>query len=983
MQSFSKKKSNKFLRGKQPYAVKTCLLGALLLDCKNLLKPEVKYLLSLILIIGIAPFCLSQNIFIENNGQIKDQFGNDRSDVHFKYEAGNKVLFITNDGFSIQQNTPISEEEVRSERIDFSLVGFKPNSFKGLSEATYTERHCDLNGSTEAKSYQEVICKDESTGIMIHFYSKNGGFKYDIILPESNMSEWVEIMIGGASVELSNDEIIAGNNEFAVVESLPGVWHESVLGNSATSAKYEVTSSGYRIQFNKEVGKKLVIDPYVKYGSYYGGSGTDGLHSVAVDADDNFYGAGTAHSSTNIATTGAYQSTWSTIGNLMLVKFNQDGQRQWGTYYHTQSATPIELVIDDQGYIFMAGYSLTALNIGTPGAHQDFHGGDFNDAFIIKFTPDGFPIWSTMYGGNGNDVLYQMEEFNGHLYLVGGTGSDSLIATPGSWQDTKAGTGANGDGFLAKFDTSGVLVEGTYVGGFNGDQLEGLCIADGYLYMTGTFNSWGLGTAGVYQETKTSNSDQYMCKFTTDLDRLWGSYFSGNSHVEFRHRISVRNDKLNIGARVHQGSNSTSYSTPNTHKEFSTSGYDIYLLQFDTSGTNWEWGTYYGGTDVEHVQDIYHANDSTIVIAGSTYSFDSIATPNVHKDYMTYGVASYFPYPILPDAFVAVFDTTGHLKWGSYYGGEGQDDILEIELNSRNEIVFAGTTKSMTGIAFGMAHQGNNLSNWFSDGFIGVFDLDRDSVFTDQSDILADEICPKEELVITYDVQGTYFDDNIFELWMSDEFGSFSNPTLMATQAGTTSGQFTLQIPYLVTGGSYAFRVNSTSPAVQGSNSDDCDILASPMTNFNYTIGASDVYFTDISDMATSWDWDFTIGISNAQNPIFDFGATGSYLVTLVSSNGICSDTASHTVVIDEVTAVQENEIFYSVYPNPTRDQWSLQLASQINRIEIYNLQGKLVYESIQPGAFLEVSDLMNGSYILKLYGTDNQLVGSELLIKL
>jgi gliding motility-associated-like protein len=53
------------------------------------------------------------------------------------------------------------------------------------------------------------------------------------------------------------------------------------------------------------------------------------------------------------------------------------------------------------------------------------------------------------------------------------------------------------------------------------------------------------------------------------------------------------------------------------------------------------------------------------------------------------------------------------------------------------------------------------------------------------------------------------------------------------------------------------------------------------------------VQFTNQSINANSYFWDFhNIGHSVDENPSFNFPETNKYLVTLVASDGICSDTA-------------------------------------------------------------------------------------------
>ena len=51
------------------------------------------------------------------------------------------------------------------------------------------------------------------------------------------------------------------------------------------------------------------------------------------------------------------------------------------------------------------------------------------------------------------------------------------------------------------------------------------------------------------------------------------------------------------------------------------------------------------------------------------------------------------------DGFIAKFDSGGHRKWATYYGGNGYDDLLSVALDSSENIFASGYTESSSGIA--------------------------------------------------------------------------------------------------------------------------------------------------------------------------------------------------------------------------------------------------------------------------------------------
>lgn len=922
------------------------------------------------------------NYFVKNEGQIVDQNGQVRADIQYSLQQSNTKFFITNSGFSIQLDRKIDSLTVYSERIDYSIENFKPTVFLPSNKQDYFETHITNDGTKRVLTYQDVIAIDKNSGIKLHFYSNETGFKYDLILPSNYPYNSVNINVAGANVGLLDNQIELETRENKLIESMPKVY--SVNGNSRLekSADYELTDSGYSIQYSSYDGE-LVIDPYIIYSTYYGGSFHEHLYGVGSDSISNTYACGTTSSSSNIATSGAYFQTNSIYGNMFLVKFDDEGQRQWGTYIHSSYPNPRKLEIDGAGNIYMAGITGSGDNLATPGAHQEIFGGDYNDTFLAKFTNDGFPIWSTLYGGEGNDILNGLAMSNDALYLTGYTSSHTQISTPGSFLDTTMVSGWNNDGFIAKFDTSGVLEVATYVGGYNDNKLSDIKYYDNNVYAVGAFNTWDKGTPGAYLPTKTSNSDMFFTKFDENLNQVWGSYFTGNRHVEGLHKIAVNQDKLYIAAYVNADAGNSSYTTANAHKEFSETGYEVYVQLFDTSGTNWIKGTLYGGADGDYIADITILNDSMFAITGNTVSLDQIAMGDVHKNYFTYSSGAW---SLNNDVFVAVFNDSLEQVWGSYYGGEGQEFSYDMTSNSKNQLIIGGYTTSQNGVAYGQAHQQfNGGLGAQPDGFLAVFDADRDSVFTDHLQTLSADICPKENLSIPFEIEGTFYNDNVFQLWLSDEFGDFTNASMISAVQGQNSGAFNYQVPYLITGGNYKFRVDATSPPVTGLVSGDVSILDSPLANFTYQIGINDVYFTDASMTSNSWQWNFGDGATSiTQNPSHIYTAPGMYNVSLEATNASCVDTAFHQVLIEEILAMDsELSPDIELYPNPSREDVNIRLNNFQGNILIKSLDGKLIQQiEIKNQKQITVS-LENGVYIASFINGYGKVIAVKKVIKL
>jgi hypothetical protein len=105
--------------------------------------------------------------------------------------------------------------------------------------------------------------------------------------------------------------------------------------------------------------------------------------------------------------------------------------------------------------------------------------------------------------------------------------------------------------------------------------------------------------------------------------------------------------------------------------------------------------------------------------------------------------------------------------------------------------------------------------------------------------------------------------------------------------------------------------------------------------------------------------------------------ASAKYVAIQCVSNDafiFCVDDVQYTGSV----AVEESNFVSTVYPNPASDFVTFASHENINKIEIYNVVGQMVYSSNETNnqVMVNVKDFSNGVYIAKLYttkGTSNQ----------
>ncbi|XZF15170.1 T9SS type A sorting domain-containing protein [Chitinophagaceae bacterium MMS25-I14] len=268
------------------------------------------------------------------------------------------------------------------------------------------------------------------------------------------------------------------------------------------------------------------------WATYYGGTGADnpvaGFQSLCIDAGNNLYLCGNTASG-GMATSGTFQTTQ--VGNIaFLAKFDATGNRIWGTYYN---GTGSSCAVDGSGNVFLSGNaSATATNISSTSAHQTVTGGG-TDAYLAKFdVATGNRAWGTFYGGTGAEAgNFCTADGSGNVYLSGTTttATGTAIATSGSYQNT---LGGGTDGFLVKFNASGVRQWGTYIGGSVTEQpTNGLLDPSGNVYILGSTSSSNNIAYNGFQNTigSASANDAFLMEFDPSGNRLFGTYFGGTA----------------------------------------------------------------------------------------------------------------------------------------------------------------------------------------------------------------------------------------------------------------------------------------------------------------------------------------------------------------------------------------------------------------------------------------------------------------------
>lgn len=366
--------------------------------------------------------------------------------------------------------------------------------------------------------------------------------------------------------------------------------------------------------------------------------------------------------------------------------------KQAGT---TQSEEGTNMTLDIFGNVYVVGNkSLNALNIG--GTILNGTGN-----FIAKYSAGGNFIWAKNLPGEAKSII---TDNAGEIYITGAYGGahpfGSIILTP---------LGSGSDAFVAKLDSSGTFIWAkTFGSSTGGDYPESIALdALGNIYATGAFygDTLHAGTNALpnLNPGPSTYPDYFIVKLAaSNGDFDWVQSVGGNDYVNGYGITTDSNNDVYVTGTY--SSDSVQFGTTWLHTA-DIGSTKMFIAKYNTAGSvlwakgfNGYWGQMLA---VDIKADLF----SNVYVTGEHSGAGAIFDNDTLYNEIGYS-----------DVFLAKFDSNGDYIWSRSAGGNNEDHLNKMALDSAGNVYLVGFFKSLI-MYFGndsLTHQTNSFRTFIA-----------------------------------------------------------------------------------------------------------------------------------------------------------------------------------------------------------------------------------------------------------------------------
>ena len=612
----------------------------------------------------------SELSFIPNRGQL------DSARARYYAQGAGYGVYFTQDHIAIAR-----ERGDRGHALHLRFVGANENTRLIAARPREGKVNYLKVGGSQANlpTYGALTYENLWPGIDMAIRGSGGRLKYEFhVAPGADPSDIRLRYDGASSLRLRESGVLAAGTPLGPVTDARPRSHQTTTGRVAVESAFMLhgeRSYGFALG-SYDHSRPLVIDPAIVYATYLGGTNTENVSAVAVDASGSAYVAGDTRSADYPTTPGSYDV--SVAGqDVTVTKVSPDGSSiLYSTYIGSFSQDWARgITVDGSGSAVITGRTATGFPT-TPGAFDTTYSGGA-EGFVTKLSPDGSSLlFSTYIGGSGEEESNALAmDPLGDIYITGLTTSADFPTTPGAYRSSSNGTF---DAFVTKLDGSGSALDwSTYLGGAPGGEIgRGVAVdAGGHAYVTGDAGQAFPVTPGAIDHTDVGGA--FVTKFSVDGS---GLAYSGRLRGATSTGIAVDA----AGQALVGGSGYSGFpTTPGAFDTTPNGNFDGVLAHVNAAGSGLRYGTYLGGSSGDSVLGVALDSSGRAYAVGLTESSNFPTTPGAPDRFTS------------NDAFLTRMKADGSaLDYSTGFGGSGNDEAYAIAVHSNLDPYVAGITDS-------------------------------------------------------------------------------------------------------------------------------------------------------------------------------------------------------------------------------------------------------------------------------------------------
>lgn len=534
--------------------------------------------------------------------------------------------------------------------------------------------------------------------------------------------------------------------------------------------------------------------------------------------------------------------------------------------------------------------------------------------------------WAKRVGQISFDDSYTMALDNDNCVYIGGyyNGTVDFDPGPGVFNLTPTNQGGS-EAYVLKLDSAGNFMMAFSFGGLADDEVRCINVDnDKNIYVSGTYKD----TAdfdpgpGVYNLNPTGNESVYIAKYDSTGALVWAKNIAATFHV-----YASGMDIDQAGSVYVTGNfiDTVDFDPgPNVFQLVTNSMYDAYILKLNNNG-DFCFAYDIGQTTFDLGYDIKTDNFGHVYTLG-TYRLTVDFNPGID----TFNITS----KGYDDVFLLKMDTAGNFIWAKSYGGLSYDYGRSLDIDGAGNIVMTGSFSDIADF-----NPGPGVFNLTQSGIAG------EDIFVSKLDSVGNFLWAKQFGGVGAGFGAAVATDIIGNVYSTGHFDGVTdfNPgpgVLNFTYSGLSGGD--IYVVKLEASGNFAWAKQ----------------VGGPTYDYGYAIepdALGNVYYTGFFEGTVDF---------NPSSGVFNMTSGGTHDIFVSKLGGALTTVEENTV---------NNQI--NLFPVPANDFIMIQTEEIIKRIELFDLNGHLLYaleekeiNTINGNIKLNTSALTSGIYFVKIY---------------